>query len=78
MRKLAHGAVLVAALFLAACSCGLEKKSLDQLETNLKRQQVDHKLLMNKVGRVPEEQTDWDKHYKATFDLIDGLKKSAD
>ena len=63
-------------LFIASCTCSLEKKSIDQLETNLKRQQSDHKTLMDRTNRPPDERKDWDKHYEATFHLIDGLKAS--
>lgn len=73
MRTLAIAVVLV---FSVGCSCALEKKSIDQVESNLKRQQVDHKALMQQVGRVPEEQKDWDRHYEATFHLLDAMKKS--
>ncbi len=78
MRKFITGLSLLFVLSMAACSCTLEKQAVDQLETNLKKQQADHKALMQKVNRPADEQKDWDKHYEATFNLISGLKKSTE
>jgi hypothetical protein len=77
MRKLVLSISYSAILFLAACNCALEKKSLDQLEANVKRHQADHKALMVQTNRSPDDQKDWDKHYEATFHLIGSLKLQA-
>lgn len=78
MRKLAISLSCIAILFLSACTCTIEKRSIEQLEANLNRQKNDHQALMQKVNRPDAEKADWDKHYKATFDLINGLKKQTE
>lgn len=77
MRKFALGLSLFCALSMAACSCGLEKQSLDKLEGNMKVIQTDHKALMTKTNRPAAEVTDWDKQYEAIFTLIHSLQKAA-
>lgn len=78
MRKIAISASCFVILFLSACSCALEKKSIEQLEANLTRQKTDHQALMLKVARPDAEKKDWDKHYEATFNLINALKKQTE
>lgn len=78
MRRLTLSLASFLLLTLAACSCTLEKRALDQLESNVKRHQADHKVLMEKVNRSADEKKDWDKHYEATFDLIRALRKSTE
>lgn len=76
MKKIAIAVSAVAALFLSACCGTLEKRSLEQIESNLRRQQTDHIMLMEKTKRHTDDKKDWEKHYEATFHLIQELKKS--
>lgn len=78
MRKIAISMSCVAILFLSACTCALERRSLEQIEANLTRQKTDHQALMQKVSRPDAEKMDWDKHYEATFKLIGTLKKQTE
>ncbi len=73
MKALLLSVVLV---FSVGCSCTLERKALDQLETNMKLQQRDHLSLMG--NRDDATKDDWKKHYESNFRLIESLKKSTD
>lgn len=77
MRKLVVALSCAFVLTMAACSCTLEKQSIDQIETMVKTQQSDHKALMTKTSRPDAEVKDWDAHYLKLSELIGRLRKSA-
>jgi hypothetical protein len=77
MRKWIVSAFCLFIVLMSACTCTLEKASLERLEANMKLQEADHKALMVQVKRSDDDKNDWAKQYTANYDLINGLKKSA-